>query len=270
MFGSVVSVSGTTPDGSDGRDGSSVVVTTTSSNTSFQGFTSLASLTTGELVDVDVAQLASGTLVALRIHLGSSNPMNQLIGPVTATTGKPVTSFTQTVRQWLGSATASTTAGTSYTIAVANSTTFATDAGMGSLPSLPFTPAFTASTLSAGQNVAVVTSALSGTTATAATVTLVPQTVGGTVASITALSGGYSAYTVTLATGSALGNLTGATSVVVYSNANTQFMNAAAIAVGSTVRFNGLLFNDAGTLRLVGGTCSDGEPSAPPQRHSSN
>ena len=265
VFGSVVSVSGTsitvlTPNGTS-------VTVTTSTSTNLQGFTSLASLTAGQLIDIDVAQQTTGTLLALRIHLASINPANQLVGPVTATTGKPATSFTLAARQWLGSATASAAAGTSYTVNITGSTTFSTDAGTGSLPTLPFTPTFSAATLSAGQNVAVVTSALTGTTATASTITLVPQTVGGTVVSIATLPSGLTAYTITLPTSSALGNLTGASTVVVYSNSTTQFMNATAIAVGSTVRFNGLLFNDAGTLRLLSGACSDGEPQAPPQRH---
>jgi hypothetical protein len=254
------SVTVTTPNGSN-------VTVTTSSTTVLQGFTSLTNLTTGEVVDIDVAQQTNGTLLALRIHLGAPNPANQLVGPITFTTGSPVSSFNLTARQWLGSATSTTTAGTSYTVAVNASTTFSTDAGMGPLPTLPFTPTFSATTLSPGQNVAVITSTLSGTTATASSVTLVPQTVGGTVAAISTLSSGLTVYTVTLPTGSALSNLTGATTVTVYSNSSTQFMNATSIAVGSTVRFNGLLFNDSGTLRLLGGTCSDGEPPAPLQKH---
>jgi hypothetical protein len=265
ILGAVVSTTAssltvTTPNGSS-------VTVATSSSTILQGFTSLANLTAGQIVDIDVAQQNTGTLLALRIHIDAQNPTNQLVGPLTSTTGSPVTSFDLTARQWLGASTAATTAGTSYTIAVNSSTTFSTDAGMGPLPVLPFTPTFSATTLSPGQNVAVVTSAISGTTATAASVTLVPQTIGGTVSAISALPSGLTVYTVTLPSGSALGNLTGATTLMVYSNSNTQFMNAATIVVGSTVRFNGLLFNDSGTLRLLGGACSDPEPSAPPQKH---
>jgi hypothetical protein len=247
-------------------NGSSVTVAT-SSATILQGFTSLASLTAGQIVDIDVAQQNTGTLLALRIHLGATNPANQLVGPVTSTTGTPVTSFNLTARQWLGAGTSTTAAGTTYTVTVNSSTTFSTAAGTGTLPTLPFTPTFTAATLSPGQNVAVVTSALSGTSGTAASVTLVPQTIGGTVAAVSALPSGITVYTVTLPSGSAIGNLTGATTVMVYSYSSTQFMNATAITVGSTVRFNGLLFNDSGTLRLLGVACSDPEPTAPPQKH---
>jgi hypothetical protein len=35
-------------------------------------------------------------------------------------------------------------------------------------------------------------------------------------------------------------------------------LNSSPLSVGSIVRFNGLLFNDAGTLRMVAGQVSDG------------
>ena len=237
-------------------------------HTEFQGFASLSALTAGQLVEADVAVQPDGSLLALRIHLCPPNVGNLLTGPVTALSGSPLTGFTIVLRQPLGPGVGTSGLGTPYAITVNSSTTYAISARIGTLPTLPFPALFSAAKLSLGQNVQVGASAVNATaaTATAATVTLEPQTVGGTVASISTASG-LTTYTVTLPATSALGTLTGATSVVVYIAANSQMANSTPIAVGSTVRFNGLLFNDAGTLRLVTVECHDGPPSAPPQRH---
>lgn len=244
------------------------VVIDTDSSTTFQGFTSLSALTVGQLLDVDVAQQSNGSLLALRIHASSATVFNELVGPVTSLTGKPASSFVLAVRQTVGPATAGVAAGTPYTVTVTGSTTFSSGPQLGVLPTLPFAPVFTAATIIPGQNVAVEASTLASTaaTATAASVTLVPQTVSGVVSAITT-SGGFSVYTVTLPAGSALGSLSGVSSVVVYSNTNTQFTTASQVIVGSTVRFNGLLFNDNGTLRLLSGACSDPTGLPFPQRH---
>ena len=264
LYGSVVSTSSTSVTLLT-ANGTQVVVSTDSS-TVLQGFTALSQLTSGEVIDVDYAQQTNGTLLALRIHLHNGAAANEVIGLVTATTGSPITSFTETARQWLGSATASTTAGTTYTVTVNSSTTFAIASQFGTLPSLPFTPTFTNATLFAGQNVAVQASSISGSTAVAQTVTLLPQTVDGTVSAITT-SGSLQVYTVTLTTGSSLATLTGASSVQVYTTGLTQHLNAATIAVGSTVRLNGLLFKNAGTLSMIAGGSFDGEHRAPQQHY---
>ena len=264
--GTVVSVSGTslivqTANGSQ-------LTLATNGSTLFQGFASLGALTAGELVEADVAVQTNGSLLALRISLCPPNVGNLLTGPVTTLSGSPLTGFTLLLRQPLGPGVGTSGTGTPYAITVNSSTTYAISAQAGSLPVLPFPALFSAAKLSLGQNVLVGASAVNATaaTATAATVTLEPQTVGGTVASISTASG-LTTYTVTLPANSALGTLTGATSVVVYIAANSQMANSTPIAVGSTVRFNGLLFNDAGTLRLVTVECHDGPPSVPPQKH---
>ena len=46
--------------------------------------------------------------------------------------------------------------------------------------------------------------------------------------------------------------------VVVYADSNTQMLNASPIAVGSVVRFYGLVFNDNGTLRMDCAQINDG------------
>jgi hypothetical protein len=46
--------------------------------------------------------------------------------------------------------------------------------------------------------------------------------------------------------------------VVVYTDSNTQMLNSNALAAGSVMRFNGLVFNDNGTLRMDCGQLNDG------------
>lgn len=262
VIGAVVSVSGSSLVIADPKG--TQLTLATDSNTVFQGFNALSDLTAGQIVDADVAQQSNGSLLATRIHLCAAKGQNLLLGPVTAETGTPVTSFSQLVRQPMGPG--STATGTTYTVSTTSSTTFGLAPQMGTLPTLPFTAAFNASTMFAGQNVAVATASLTGTTAVAASVTLAPQTVGGTVSAV-ASSGGFTTYTVMLPTGSALGSLTGVSSVVVYVNNAAQMTNSTPIAVGSTVRFNGLLFKDAGTLRMLAGMACDAAGNAPPQHH---
>jgi hypothetical protein len=262
VLGAVVSDSGTTLVIA-GPNGQQLTITT-NSNTQLQGFSALSSLTAGELVNVDIAQQTNGSLLALRIQLVPAQAASMFGGVVTAETGSPVTSFTELVRQPLGPSAPVSTTGTSYTVNVTGSTTFGLAGQAGTLPALPFAPTFTNATLFAGQNVMVAAASVSGTTITAQSVMLAPQTINGTIAAET-VSGGFTVYTVTLPSGSALGTLTGATMVTVYVGTNTQMTNAAPLTAGSAVRFNGLLFNNKGTLTLVAGASNDPPPAAPPQ-----
>jgi hypothetical protein len=189
-----------------------------------------------------------------------------LVGPVTAVIGSPATSFTQVVRQQIGPS-ATTTPIQTDTITVNSTTTFQLP---GRLPNvmggtLPFTPAFSGSTLFAGQVVSVATGGVTSNAATATSVALSPQTVGGTIASI-ATSGGYSVYTVTLTSGGWLATLTGQTNVTVYANDNVQAINSNPIAVGDSARFNGFLFKNSGSLVLLACVQADGpgQPIGPP------
>jgi hypothetical protein len=52
--------------------------------------------------------------------------------------------------------------------------------------------------------------------------------------------------------------LTNPSTVIVYADGNTQMLNTAPIAVGSVVRFYGLVFNDNGTLRMDCAQINDG------------
>jgi hypothetical protein len=159
---------------------------------------------------------------------------------------------------------ATSAAASVFTITTNSSTTFAITPQFVALSGLPFTPSFSPTNISAGQAVGVVATGISGSTATATSVYLIPQTLGGTVSAVTT-SGGYTAYTLTLASGSAFATLSGATSVTVYTSTATAgpvgVTAPPPIVVGSNVRFNGLVFNiGTGKFAMVAGCSPDGKP----------
>jgi hypothetical protein len=92
-----------------------------------------------------------------------------------------------------------------------------------------------------------------------APVTLVPQTVNGTVTGLTT-SGDFTVYSVSLAPYdlfSSLATQAGQTtllanpgSIEVYADTSTATLTSSAPAPGDTLRFYGLVFNDHGTLRM--------------------
>lgn len=266
QMGTVVSVSGTTVVIQPGS-GPNITLTTNSSTVlQGPGLTSLSQLTAGELVQVDFVLQSGGVYLATRIQVpppppGGQQP-NQLVGPITSLTSS---GFNMALMQGVGPAVGPTAPGILIAVTTNSSTTYAISPQFVSLTGLPFTPTFSASTLFAGETVGVTTSAISPTavnaTATATNVFLVPQTLGGTVAAI-ATSGSYTAYTLTLASGSAFGSLTGATTVTVYTSTATASANTTPIVVGSQARFNGLVFKTGSTYSMVAGVCPDGAPGA--------
>ncbi|MGA1982180.1 MAG: DUF5666 domain-containing protein [Acidobacteriaceae bacterium] len=268
QMATVVSVSGTSVTLEPGSGPNFTV--TTNSSTVLQGFTALSALTSGELVQVDFIVESGGILLATRIQLApppptGQPPINLLSGPVTSVASG---SFKMVLMQGLGPAIpVSATAVSIFTVDTNSSTVWAITPQFISLTGLPFTPSFTAANLSPGQSVGVVASSITGNTATAANVYLIPETVGGTVTKI-ATSGSYTAYTLTLNSGSAFTSLSGASTITVYTSTATAGPVATAsgaappaIAVGSDVRFNGLIFNlGSGTFAMVAGVCPDGPP----------
>ena len=281
QMATVVSVSGTSLT-LEPCSGPNFTVTTNSS-TVLQGFTALSALTAGELVQVDFivqnggcnqlvppAAVCISVLLATRIQLApppsTGPPPNLLSGPVISVTPG---SFKMVIMQGLGPAIPVATAAASlFTVTTNTSTVWAITPQFVSLTGLPFKPSFTAAT--AGQSVGVVASSVSTVappSAVAANVYLIPQTIGGTVTKV-ATSGSYTAYTLTLNSGSAFTSLSGASTITVYTSSATAGPVATAtgaappaIAVGSTVRFNGLIFNlGSGNFAMVAGCSPDGPP----------
>jgi hypothetical protein len=148
---------------------------------------------------------------------------------------------------------------------------FGTSGQFTNLQELPFPARFDAATIFGGQNVYITTHALSiaggPTYIRASTITLMPQTINGTVVAASS-SGSFHIYSVSLAfydlppilaaqTGLSY-TLNNPSTVAVYVDGNTQLLNTQPLAAGSVFRFDGLLFNDDGTMRTDCGQVNDG------------
>jgi hypothetical protein len=206
---------------------------------------------------MDLAIQADGSLLATRVAVPDTNAANLSVanGPPTQLT--PSTIYALEVEQE-GVALADLDNIFGYTNA-----TFQISNQLTNLQSLPFAATFTAANMVDGQNIFFSTHAqrVNGfppLPTPVTTMTLMPQTINGTVSAIST-SGGFTTYTVTLASydpfpilaGQPIQTplLTNPGSVVVYADGNTQVLNGAP-TVGSIFRFYGLVFNDGGTLRM--------------------
>jgi hypothetical protein len=98
-------------------------------------------------------------------------------------------------------------------------------------------------------------------------VILLPQTLNGTVTAVSN-DGGFATYTISLAPFDLFADLAvqaGQTSllqnpntVVVYVDSGVQMLNSTPLAVGNTLRFYGLVFNDNGILKMDCAQITDG------------
>lgn len=233
----------------------------TNANTQFvgTGFTGMGMLTSGMMVGVDAVMQADGSYLAQRVEsmgAGASGMMSG--GLVTSVTGNPPTQITMVANTGQGGGMmASAIAGT-LTIAVPAATPYSTDSDGVDLTGLPFTPAFGPATLTKGQCVTVVSTGgmmgggmVGGSgSLTASQVRLEQQGVHGVVSGFTT-TGSRANFTLTLPSDSAFATLTGATTIQVYQQPGTQLHGLSAIANANDLMVRGLLFNDAGTFRLV-------------------
>jgi hypothetical protein len=139
---------------------------------------------------------------------------------------------------------------------------------MTNLGTLPFTASFDATNMVAGQNIFVTTHVVSNYAPwQAATVTLLPQTINGTVSTIST-SGSFTTYTISLPAYNLFPNLAvpqgqvallaNPSTVVVYVDNDTQMLTTSPPAAGGVFRFSGLVFNDGGTLRMDCAQINDG------------
>lgn len=230
----------------------------TNSSTVFQGIGNANGLTPGMPVDFDGILQPDGSLLATRLALTDPNTANRAVisGPVIQ-----VVASTPLVaalgRQTQGFLTP--LLGPQYFSM--DQASFRIWGGMSNLSTLPFTASFTADNMVPGQMVSMTspsTTVPGGVLhVPVSTLTLIPQTINGTVSSV-ATQGGFTVYTVQLAGYDLFPQfaiLPGQTSllanpgqVVVYADVNTA--NLATPSVGSVARFTGLVFNDNGALRM--------------------
>jgi hypothetical protein len=240
------------------------------SGTAFEGATGSSQLTPGMAVNMDAALQPDGSLLAKRIATYDSETSDLTIydGPVVFTDSlagyQQILMYPACVLGPPGSPNPQL----SYA-----SASFEISGEFTNLGNLPFVPNFTAASAVDGQNIYASTHALTLSIppifVPATSITLVPQTINGTVSAMGS-EGGFTTYTITLAPYDLFPDLAVQTqagqttllnnpnTLVVYADRNTQMLNTSPIALGSVVRFYGLVFNDNGTLRMDCAQINDG------------
>jgi hypothetical protein len=249
-----------------------------SSNTAtvFQGVGSASALSAGMFLNVDGATQYDGSLLATRIAVEDSSAINEFSGPVMFV-DSVVPVLTQYGRTELGALVPDNGQSAYFDTPDFDfsNAAFNISGQLTNVQSLPFVPSFTASNMVAGQNVDI-TSAnfliVGGTYTPANTITLVPQTINGTVVA-SQQNGSFVDYTVSLASYDLFPTmavqqgqttlLNNPSQVEVYIDNSTQQLNAQALAPGSALRFYGLVFNDNGTLRMDCAQVNDGVTATP-------
>jgi|SRR5438445_3400889 len=243
-------------------DGASLTMHANGS-TAVQGIGALAELAAGMFVDVNAALQPDGSWSAKRINVEDKAARNVIVGPVTRVF-RASNVFGIFGRQQQGDdvSNPSRSLGLGGYLQLTSSTVFQIAGGFDNLASLPFAAKFDDSSLAAGQNTYVSISTpmsycCGGSYNPVHTITLMPQTIDGTVLSVSN-SGGFSVVRVALAPYDLISQLNGATSVFAYVDANTEMLNSVALSAGSVLRLRGLLFNDNTTLRMVCSQIRDG------------
>jgi len=251
-------------------DGQTLSVKTNNS-TVYQGINGFSLLTVGTFVDMDAAIQADGSQLATRIAVQDTDATNLSVstGPLLQTSSaEPL--LAQFQRQTEGYLRTSKQASI-FEYYNFISTTFQISERLTNLHDLPFPAIFDGTNIFAGQNVYTTTHATqiipTWPYIAATTITLMPQTINGTINAISS-DGGFTTYDATLAAYDLIPTLavqpgqttilTNPSNVVVYVDSNAQRLNTQPLAVGSIVRFDGMLFNDNGTLRMDCGQVNDG------------
>ena len=237
--------------------------------TVFQGIRGPSQLSVGMAVDVDVSIQADGSLLATRVAVYDTNssetalwigPLIKINVPISGVTGGNTALYA--MGQEAIAASPFMLAYSAVPLSYGNAV-FGVSGQMTNIADLPFPAIFTRGNMVAGQIVALT---FHGTQFPPAniflpitTITLMPQTINGTVSAIGS-SGGFTTYTVKLAPYDLFPILavqsrqntllSNPNTVVVYADDNTQMFNTDPIAVGNVTRFYGLVFNDNGTLRM--------------------
>lgn len=245
----------------------------TDSNTAYQSISNLSALQVGTFVDMDGAIQPDGSLLATRIAALDLSAIDVQTGPAMIVGGDPRNPGTA------GFFFSRRSQGTDripifWPYNITNSV-FQVSGQLTNPQTLPFVPSFNVSNIVPGQNVYISTNQFQVPTdpySLATTVTLMPQTINGTVVASSAV-GNFTDYTVSLASYNLfpqlavqqgmISRLTNPSQVEVYVDSTTQRLNTQALASGATLRFYGLVFNDNGTLRMDCGEVNDGVALTP-------
>ena len=268
MMGAISSVSGSSFSMTSMQAAGSFTFTTNSS-TSFDG-TTMSGMSSGMLVMVDAVLQPDGSLLATRVQsmTGSGGMMGG--GIITAATGQPPTSLTLVMQNGVGAGMMASYLAEGATVNLGSNTTYEMYPDGIATSGLPFTPAFDATHIYAGQSVMPVSSGgmmggsggmggmgggMMGSTSMAGTISaselvLMPQGLAGT-SSAALNNGSATSFTLTLPSGCAFTSLTGAASITVYQQAGTFIEGGTTIASGADMHAFGLLFYDGGQWKMV-------------------
>lgn len=238
----------------------------TNGSTVFQGISGVSGLSAGMPVDMDVALQADGSLMATRVAVYNTDATNLDVSGGQVVTMDPAESnFFGLSTQMVGNITML------YDVFGYGNATSQISGQFTNLQNLPFVATFNPANTVAGQNVLVTSNVpldngFPPLPLPLATMTLMPQTINGTVGAIST-SGGFTTYTVTLAPYDVFAELAGQpgqpalmspNTVVVYADSNTQMLSSSSVNVGGVFRFYGLVFNNNGTLSMDCAQVSDG------------
>ena len=246
-------------------DSGAVLAFNTPASTVFAGPGGTAAPAVGSFVDVDAALQQDGSMLATRIQTEGAGLQYNLVGQVLQYTEQ--TYLQNTGREQQGPNLPNGTGFYSENVQLATPPQFQIAWPNGVAPSgLPFTPSVTASNIVPGQNVATPVPSLEELSNTdaipvAPTVTLEPQTIDATVTGVTTANGDTT-YQVNVFANDFLALFGPSPSVTVHVTSGTHTLTTSPLASGSVARFRGLLFNDAGTLRLVATEILDGVPAS--------
>jgi hypothetical protein len=240
-----------------------------SSSTTYQGIAGFSSLSTGMLLNMDVVIQADASLLATRIEVDDPSAPMVIIGAQLLPASQPGEFVTLPVEREGCSITGTPFCGSIFQYD--SNTVFSVSQQFSNLQSLPFTATFNATTMFLGQNVSIFSTGVFNAQSAepASTITLMPQTINGTVTAVSS-EAGFSVYTVAIApynlvptlqaTAGSITRLNSPTTVIVYVDTSAQLLNSSPLSSGSVLRFRGLLFNDNGTLRMDCNQVLDGVP----------
>jgi hypothetical protein len=249
-------------------DGSTFTVATNTS-TVYQGVGNFSALAAGMIANLDLTLQSDGSLLVTRIEVDDPAATNVLTGPIGKVSGAQsyIVELGRTNEEFNQNAVPASNA---WNYSFDASTAFKLSGQLAVPSNLPFSATFDSSHMFAGQNVAVASQVIvtsGGAQTHATTITLMPQTINGTITGVSS-SGGFTVYNVSLAAydlfptlavqpGQTTALLSPA-SVEVYVNSSTQMLNSNVLSPGNVLRFNGLIFNDNGTARMVCAQIRDG------------
>lgn len=240
-------------------------------DTAFQGLAAFSTLTASTLINLDVAIQSDGSLLATRIEVDDLAAPTTSIGPF-LTPVSPVPQFIIIPVEAEGC----TIVSTPFCGSIFNydsNTVFSTSGQFNNVQNLPFSAVFTGPGLLLGQRLSLFSSGqpMSKGFQLATTATLMSQVVNGTISAVANVNN-FTIYSVTIApdsliptlqamAGTTINRLKAPTnSLEVYVDSNAQLLTSSPIAVGSLLRFRGLVFDDNGALRMDCNLVRDGVP----------